>query len=316
MKKGFVTALLFGICLALLGQTSDVKSIAAAVELDSVVIVAKSKGFSIEEFIELVQTDQSFYQAFKNLRSESYRFDVDMHFYDKKEAERASYFAKNIQWYETGCRRMETFDQGYKGKFYKRKKNPKYKYYTASLYHRLFCTDGVVCSDEDPISSSNGMDDQQKMESHVSQLKKLIFSPGQQADVPFIKNKTAIFSERMRRFYDFKITSEVYHSVDCYVFTANVKPEYTNHPSRTVIKQLSTWFGKSDFQVMGRTYQLQHRTAVYAFDVSMQIDLVKKGKEYFPTYISYDGYWNVVLKKYEKGTFAVRFSDFGMQKKE
>jgi hypothetical protein len=314
MRKGICLVLLFGICLCISSQSSDVKSVAAAVQLDSIVIIAKSKGFDVEDFIEYVQEDASFYQAFKNLRTISHRFEVDMTFRDKREVEKATFKEKNIQWFENGCRSMETLESSVTGKFFKRKKNQKYKYYTTTLYHRLFCTDGVVCKNEKPASQNNAPEEQKKMEGHVNQLKKLLFSPGQQANVPFIKNKTAIFSDRMRKYYDFKISSEFYSGIDCYVFTATVKPEYKNKESKTVIKLLSTRFAKTDFQVLSRTYTLKHGSTVYAFDVSMEIDLLKIGDTYFPSIIKYDGFWNIAFKKYEKGTFTVRFSDFGMQK--
>ncbi len=293
---------------ALCQQKEHVESVAAAVTLDSVVIKATSAGFSVEDFIEMVQTDDSFYKAFKNLRTESYRFDCDMDFFDKRENTIATYNAKNIQWFRDKCRSMETLEETHSGKYFKRKKNPTARFYTTVLYERLFETEGTVCSESQDTEPSNSG----QVEDHVSELKKLIFRPGQQANVPLIKNKTAIFSDKMQRYYDFSIRSEEYNGVDCYVFAAHVRPEYLEQIGKTVIKHLETRFSKADFQVVNRTYELSNRSMVYFFEVKMNIDLVLTEGKYFPANISYDGYWNVPMKKYEKAKFTVSFSDSGL----
>ncbi len=312
--KGIATCLLFGIYLLSAAQETGVKNIAAVVQLDSVVIVAQKAGFSVEDFIAFVREDESFYRAFKNLRTASYRFDVEMEFQDRKERQKASYRAAQVQYFEASCRWMEILESSSSGNFFKKRKLPKYKYYTAKLYDRLFCTVGKVCNEQSMPDPDGTEDEKRKMEGHVEELKKLIFSPGEKANVPFIENKTAIFSERMSSFYDFMITSDAYNGTECYVFTAAVKPGYADREGKTVIKYLSTWFRKEDFQVMARTYRLNHQTLLYTFDVEMDIRLTKRGTQYFPVQIGYDGFWNIPFKKYEKGTFTVRFSDFGLQK--
>lgn len=306
--------MLFGIYLLPAAQDTGVKSIAAAVTLDSVVVVAQKAGFSVTDFISLVQSDKSFYRAFRNLRSMSYRFHVDMAFQDKKDNEKAAYAASQVQWYEAPCRWMETEWSRGEGNFFKGRKQPRFKYYTAKLYERLFCTEGKVC--ESPGSGPDTKADQgrDQMEDHVDQLKKLIFTPGEKANVPFIGKKTAIFSDRMLDYYQFNISSDMYAGTECYVFTASVKPGFADLPAKTVIKYLATWFRKSDFQVMGRNYRLSHRTILYNFDVEMDIQLIRTDGAYYPDSIRYDGFWNIPFKKFEKGNFTVRFTDFGIQK--
>ena len=149
------------------------------------------------------------------------------------------------------------------------------------------------------------------MSKHVEELKKLMFKPGEKADVPFIGKKTAIFEAKMHKYYDYKIRSALYQdSIDCYVFTVAVKPKYLKKKKgKTVIKFLETYFDKSSFQVIARTYQLKHKTAIYDFDVLMDIKLGKLGDLYVPEYIRYKGTWDVSFKKRETAKFEMQVYD-------
>ena len=118
----------------------------------------------------------------------------------------------------------------------------------------------------------------------------------------------AIFEPHMREFYDFRIRSEQYQDeTDCYVFSAVVKDAYRNKASKTVLKELHTFFSKENFQVVARDYHLSYRLPIYDFDVKMQVELGQVGAEYVPTLIRYEGNWDVPLKKPEIGFFEIRF---------
>lgn len=291
------------------GQKPKAYDIAATVTLDSIVIKAQKKGFDVADFIEMVQTDDTFYKAFKNLRTAAYSWTCDMSFQNKKDNELASYQSQNTQHWDGQCRWMTIEHEQSTGKFYRKSKETDQKYYTAKLYERLFCTKGKICKTKSNDENWDARDDEDDkgMEGHVNELKKLIFSPGQFADVPFIKKKTAIFSEDMREYYDFSITSGLENGIDSYVFSAQVKEEFESKQGKTVIKKLVTTFSKTDFQVIKRIYTLSNSTAVYTFDVNMEVDLQLKDGTYYPARILYDGYWNVPFKKYEKGQFEVYF---------
>ncbi|MEM6700978.1 MAG: hypothetical protein AAF599_21430, partial [Bacteroidota bacterium] len=45
------------------------------IHLDSFVVTATRSGFEVADFVEMVQEDESFYQAFRNLRFLSYQSD-------------------------------------------------------------------------------------------------------------------------------------------------------------------------------------------------------------------------------------------------
>lgn len=299
-------AICFGFSTGFGQDSMATKAIAASVQLDSVVIVATRAGFSTEDFIRLVQTDESLYTAFRNLRTAAYSFDTHMSFSDKRDQIKASYFSSNVQHFDGRCRKMEVLDEGTSGDFYKGRKQ-KHRYYTYQLYARVFLTEGVICEEPGQRGAQHDEAAEPALERQVSELKKLIFQPGERSHVPLIGRKTEIFSEEMIEYYDFLISSGDYHGQPVYIFTAKVKDMYAHRENKTVFKELITWFSKADFQVVARKYSLSQKTAAFQFDVSMQVDLIKLGEKYFPTYVVYDGDWDIPTKKREIGTFAVRF---------
>ena len=115
----------------------------------------------------------------------------------------------------------------------------------------------------------------------------------------------------MQKYYNYQIRSASYQdSIDCYVFTVEVKPKYLKKKKgKTVIKFLETYFDKKNFQVIARNYRLRHKTAIYDFDVNMQIKLSKLEDLYIPEFIQYDGTWDVAFKKRETAKFEMRIAD-------
>jgi hypothetical protein len=293
----------------LLAQKDSTFDISAIVELDSITVTAKRQGFAVEDFIDLVRNDQSFYTAFRNLRTNAYYFNNEISYFDKKGRKIAFYKSRAKQNFDDQCRTMDILQKESNGKYFR--KNGKYKFYTSKLYDRLFFTNGKVCESKES-TNFNPEENKKGMEGQVGELKKLIFTPGEKAKVPFIGNKTAIFTEKMAKFYKYKISSETYkNEIDAYVFIVELKDEYINkHEGKTVIKYLRTYFDKSNFQVLGRSYQLAHKGALYQFDVRMEIRLEKIKDLYFPTFISYDGEWNIPTKKREIAKFKAEFFDF------
>lgn len=310
MKK--LLSLLLPFCLlSTISAQSDTtySGIATVVFLDSFVVTAQRQGFQVDDFIELVQKDESFYNAFKNVRFVSTDFTNELVFFDKKGNEKAYHKSVAQQLSDGECRIMNLENEVVKGNFYKNKnkKKRKYRYYTAKMYDRVFFTHGRKCGDPyaEPASDLTGMD------KHINELKKLIFQPGRPVNVPIVGNKTAIFSEALMPYYNYSITSKLYdQSRDCYVFTAEVKPEFqTKKVDKTIIKFLETYFDKTTFQVVARRYHLQYSGLAFDFDVKMEIELqqVEKNKElqYLPQKISYNGWWDIPMRKPEIGTFTL-----------
>jgi len=256
------------------------------IELDSLVVSATRSGFNVEDFVEMVRKDESFHEAFHNIRTLSYSSVNEIKMYDRKQREKATYYSTIQQISDGNCRTMETFNETVSGNFFKRKR--KIRYYTAKMHDRLFLTHGKICE-----SDRKQNDNPKGIEKNVDELKKLIFSPGEKADVPMIMS----------------ITSKKYNSgIDCYVFTAKVKPEVRE--GKTVIKFLETFFDKSTFQVIARNYHLRYSGSLFDFDVKMDIQLTKLGNKYLPELIQYDGNWDIPAKKRETSKFSIQFSDY------
>jgi len=292
----------------LFGQKDTIEFSSFHVTLDSVTITATKKGFDVSDFIQMVREDNSFYLAFRNIRTLSYSSKNDFQMFNKRGKEKASFKSTIEQTSDGRCRTMKTLYKEIKGNFYKRKK---YRYYTAKMFDRLFLTHGKVCEKE-KSEEEKGLVENQKlkgMSKHINELKKLIFYPGEKADVPFIGKKTAIFEKKMAKYYNFKIKSKEYKSgIDCYVFIAQVKPNVS--PTKTVIKYMETYFDKSTFQVVARNYFLKHSGFTFDFDVKMKIKLKKIKEKYVPEFIEYDGQWDVPARRPEIAKFSLSFYDY------
>jgi hypothetical protein len=231
-----------------------------------------------------------------------------MNFFDRKNRETARYAAAYQQYIKNRCRYQVKTSEKIDGAFYKKGKKTS-NFYTFDLFDRLFLLHDTTCNVR--VLPQEIQFDAKGVEGHVAELKKLIFAPGTHSDVPFIGQKTEIFSEKMRDRYNFYINSIRYlDQIEAYVFDIRLKPEYEgDRNNKTVIKELTTYFSKKDFQVLGRTYRLAHYKPFYQFDVSMQILLEKVDQRYYPEKIVFDGFWNVPMKRKETSNFTVYFED-------
>ncbi len=311
MKSKHLFLLFYGILFwgTVYPQKSISDEIAKIVYMDSIVVKASQKDFSVKDFIDLVREDASFYQAFRNLRASDYHFVTRMTFFDRKEKESAAYIGQHHQHIKNGCRFQEKLYEETSGNFLK-KRNHEVNYYTYELFDRLFLLHDTTCNVQVlPLDIRFEGDGR---EGHVAELKKLIFSPGTHSDVPFIGSKTEIFSEKMMERYNFYIRSDKFlDKTDAYVFEIRLKPEYNDdHNNKAVIKELITYFAKIDFQVLGRSYRLAQYKPFYQFNVHMDIRLEKIDDRYYPSRIVFDGFWNVPLKQKETSIFAIDFSIF------
>lgn len=311
-RRNYNLWIIFIFLSSLINPTSlsaqDNEPIYQVIQLDSVVITASRNGFDVDDFIDMVVRDSSFYEAFRNLRTADYHFQNLINIYDNKGRIKSSYKSMAHQVFNTPCRHMEETNKVIEGNFFD--KHGEYEYYTAKLYDRMFFTHGTVCKSENN-SEDPGAGKPKGMEKHVSELKKLIFHPGQKASVPLIGNKTAIFEKDMLPYYNYTIQHDTLRHQQSYVFTVSTKPEYQDQQTgKTVIKNLQTWFSMENFQILKRQYTLEAKTLVYQFQVAMDIDVVRVNDKYYPSYISYDGTWKVAGKKREHAKFNIHFSNF------
>lgn len=300
----YVLLVFFSVPPILAQDTTDLKHIYEAVHIDPIIVSASR--FDVEDFINMVEKDETFYIAFSNLRHIYYKATNNINFFNKKSINIASYYSQTLQSIdEQGCRSMRVLEESISGKYYARRSEEP-QYYTAKMYNKLFFTEGLVCPSEKKSTNKTG-----SMDYHITELKKLIFSPGKKTDVPIIGNKTAIFSPKMSKYYNYAIAQKEFNGLDCHVFIASIKEEYkTKKEDKTVIKHLETYFEKGTHQVVARAYELEFH-GIFSFAIKMEI-VVKKLKEnfYVPTKIIYDGYWDIPLKAREKCKFEMHLADF------
>jgi hypothetical protein len=285
-------------------QYDTVSAFKYPIQMDSVVVTAKKNGFDVNAFIRRVQTDTTFYKAFKSIRVTPFNAINDITVLGDKGQVVASLHSKTKQNVVNGCRTMQTEEQNTTGNFFK--SGGGYNYYTAELYDYLFFTHGQVCGQNDIVAQSMDERGEGKMEKSKYQLKQLIFNPGAKiSGVPFMGDKASIFDPEEARRYDFKILSNDYAGVPCYVFKVTPK---TDEKQDVVFNELTTWFRKSDFSIVARDYSLSYSTMLYDFDVHMSVRTSQVGDKLLPTYISYAGNWHIITKKRERVNFITRLS--------
>lgn len=285
-------------------QTPSItQDISAIVFLDSFVVTASKKGFEVADFIDIVQQDESFFRAFHNLRFAPHIAKNRVEIFNKKQKVKAANYHQTQQFMEGNCRTMDYLSEEIKGKYFKNKQKRKHRYYTARMHEQVFLTKGKICGE--PANPSIASTNLSGIQKHINELKKLIFQPGKEVDVPFVGGKTAIFKEDMLKYYDFYISSKFYkEDTDCFVFRAVAKPEYRS--SKTIIKYLETYFDKTDFQVLARNYHLKY-SSLFDFDVKMRVELTQLDNKYLPALVEYNGNWKIPTQRREQVKFSIDF---------
>ncbi len=302
--KNILILFLSLLCNANFAQRSPLtQDISAIVFLDSFVVTATKKGFDVNDFIDIVQQDESFFRAFHHLRFTPHSSHNQIEIFDRKHRVKASNYQETQQFVKDNCRTMRFLSEEIKGKYFKNKQKRKHKYYTTRMQEEVFLTKGKVCGEPaNPIIISDNLSGIQK---HINELKKLIFQPGKEVEIPLIGGKTAIFKEDMLKYYNFYIRSKTYkNGQDCYVFRVIANPTYRS--GKTIIKYLETYFDKNSFQVLARNYHLKYNGLV-DFDVKMKVTLTKLGDKYLPALVEYDGDWKIPTQKREMVSFKIDF---------
>ena len=284
------------LCRAQLYDTASAFKV--PIQLDSVTVHA---GFDIDAFIRRVRNDTTFYKAFKNMRFLPYDAVNDIQVFDKGGRVAASLHNKTHQTYKDRCRSTQASAQTVTGDFFDRHGN--YNYYTAELFAYLFFAKDPVCNESDVVAGAMDARASGTMGKSKYELQQLIFNPGSRVSgVPFMGDRASVFDEGEAEKYNFKVTSEIYDGVSCFVFRITPKPGYER---QALYNELTTWFRKTDYSIVARDYSLSYSTWVYDFDVRMKVRTHEVGGKLYPTHIDYDGNWHVFIKKRERVKFSV-----------
>jgi len=282
------------------------------ITLDSVVNIV-SERLSVETFIRAVMNDTSFYQAFRNMKRYSFIAENRVFTYDKKDQVDGKVYRK-IRHNNDGPYKMQYLVKEDNGRVYK--KNGKYQLYTVEMFDYIFMnaynTDFVPNA---PMSS--GTKGGGSNESYKDKLKTLIFSPGRPIKgLPFIGSKTEIFTPNMRQYYNYSFHSGTYlDSIPVYRFKVAVKPDLSSWTKDgLMIKELTTIFDKRNFEILGRYVDMKYDNLLFEFDVQMNIEMNYVGEDKLPSKITYQGNWNIPMKKEERASFLVLHKDYQLCK--
>jgi hypothetical protein len=277
------------------------------IQLDSVVNI-KAQKFGVETFINAIITDQSFYQAFRNMKRYNFIAENRIYTYDKKNKVDGRIYRK-IKHTNQGPEKMVYLAKQDTGKVYK--KNGKYQLYTIEMFDYIFMnaykTDFVK---EGPMTGDKNAETN---ESYKDKLKTLIFAPGRPIKgLPFIGSKTQIFTANMRQYYDYAYHSGTYlDSIPVYRFKVTVKKDLSKGTKDgLMIKELTTIFDKRNFEILGRYVDMKYSNMLFDFDVQMNIETSYFGEEKLPTKITYQGNWDYPFKKEERASFLIVHKDY------
>lgn len=280
------------------------------IQLDSVVKITAQK-FGIETFINAIISDTSFYEAFRNMKKYTFIAENRIFSYDKNNKVDGKVYRK-IRHNNDGPYKMEYLVKENSGNLYK--KNGKYQLYTIEMFDYIFMnaynTDFVPNA---PASGGKGGTN----ESYKDKLKTLIFNPGRPIKgLPFIGNKTEIFTANMRQYYDYSFYSATYlDSIPVYRFKVSVKPDLSKWTKDgLMIKELVTIFDKRTFEILGRYVDMKYSNMLFDFDVQMNIEMSYFNEVKLPTKITYQGNWDYPLKKEERASFLVVHKDYRLGK--
>lgn len=305
-KRTLLFLLLISLCTAAFGQ--EIKRFnpdtIRTIVIDSAVNI-RSHRLNVQDFIDAVQADTSFYLAFRNMKKFSFIAENRIYTYDKKNKVDGRIYRKlRHSNNAAGVHKIEYLAKSDTGNLFK--SNGKYQMYTVEMFDFIFMN--AYNSDFVAGPMLGGKDG--KNESYKDKLKTLIFSPGRKVKgLPFISNKTEIFSRDMQQFYRYEFARGKYlDSIPVYRFKVIRKSSIGEND--VMIREMTTIFDMRTFQIMGRYVDMKYDNLFFSFDVQMNIELNKFDGELLPTKITYQGNWDVPFHKVERASFLVVHKDY------
>ena len=311
----------WALALVIAGATILPATVRAQVEEDTItdvhhlgalVIHGRAAGLDLEGFMQQVKEDTSFLHAFLNMKYWPHAVESGLVVRNKGEKETATLY-RRARLLRTGAMaelQVDSTSEG--GKL--RSRNGDMRYITAELYDDLFFPKDTWKADNTIANHQRGRSDRGRVGKYKDELKKFMFNPGQEiASVPFIGDKLALFDPEMLPYYDFAIATSHRNGHVCWQFSATAKDSLNGkraNEDATVIKTMHTWFDQATGQVIAREYRIAHASLLLDFNIGIQVDNTVVGGELVPTFIRYDGDWDIPLRKRELVEFRLRLSDW------
>jgi len=295
-------------CCSLFSQDSTLELNRKVITLKEVVV---RNNMNVPAFMKRVQDDTTFYKAFRNLRVLGYTSLNDVRMLNKDGKVKASLDSRTRQSVSNGCRWTDVLQEKTIGDFFDRSHHS--NYYTAQMYAGLFFAADTICGETNIVTGTSfDLRNKSGLDKHKEQLKMLFFNPGKKVPgIPFIGNKIALFDEDVAQYYDFVIDMAEFKGENCYVFKSIPREDLSSsEKDRIVINEMTTWFDVKDWQIVARNYDLSYRAGVYDFNVHIEVEMTRYKDLIVPKVLRYNGDWDVVFKKRERGVFTATLSDF------
>jgi len=270
-------------------------TIAATVLMDEVVVTPQNVKWTAKDFIEIMKKDTSLYEAFSQLRQMNYQGSYETKFYDKKGWAEASSIILTEQNCQKKCCSNKIIKDWNFGPI--KDKDGNYEYLTLQLLHQLFLRETTYCQN----AVKNNSDDESS--NPLDYVKQIIFQPGQAIDFPLIGHKTAIFSARHYKKYEYRLQWSKDKDID-HKFTATLRPK---HQETLPIQYLETWFSPSDLSIKRRKLYIKEDNWLVSAQITLDIQLQSlAGSHSVPSRMSYNGVWKIPGKSEERGSFLIQ----------
>ncbi len=315
MKRtlGAVAAMLFAAVPSVrLQAQGEEDTITNVYQLGDVVIHGRAEGLDLEGFMQQVKNDTSFLHAFLNMRYWPHAVESGLTVRNKGEKEKATLYRKG-RFFRKGQQAELRMDSTAESGNLRSRKG-EMRYLTAELYDDLFWPKGTWTADNGSAAYERGRGGKGRIEKYKEELKQFMFNPGQEiASVPFIGDKLALFDPEIAPLYDFGINQAFRNGRACWEFTATAKDSLDGKRAdedATVIKRMRTWFDQSTMQVIAREYRIAHASLILDFDISIQVDNTVVDGELVPTFIHYDGDWDIPFHKREIVGFWLKLGEW------
>ena len=275
------------------------------VVLDSVINI-NAHPLRVQDFIDAVVADTSFYKAFQDMKRFSFVAENRIYTYNKKDRISGKIYRKIKHSRQGGGQRMQYLARADSGDLYKR--SGKYRLYTIEMFDYVFMN-----AYKSGFTTGEKSNDGSKNSSYKSKLKTLIFRPGTKVrGIPFISGKTEIFSPELRQFYNYQFARGTYlDSIPVYRFKVIRKP--STAPGDVMINEMTTIFDTRTFKILGRYFDMKFKNLLFEFDVQMNIEMNTFNDVLLPVKVSYQGNWDVPLHKEERASFLILFKDYDIE---
>tara|TARA_B100001057_G_scaffold498564_1_gene606029 strand:- start:78429 stop:79313 length:885 start_codon:yes stop_codon:yes gene_type:complete len=275
--------------------------------LNEVDITVNDSSLKVDDFIEIIKNDTTFYKSFKYLRYYSHNFSSNLSIYNKKD-NLLAFSKKDGNYISNGKNAYINYDTKIdSGKIFKRK--GKYRYYTQSAFDKVFFP-------ADTISVNLKISRSKEGSKNYRDAKTVGFSVGSsetEQKKGGLSKRLEIFDISMQKYYDYFLSETNYNGIQCYNFTVSVKDSLKNKElKKALIRKIVSYFDKKNMNVLYRTYHFEYKSVILKLNMLIEVKSDYFKDKHLPTKISYDGYWNVPFYKPEKIKFILNFFDYNI----